>query len=222
MPDDQGDAKLDPAGAGLDGMMRGAPALWKIWTVPRNAAPLDNYSTQERDTATWFGLAVVVLLTFLLRGLQPGATWWAAPATAGVIAASLNALSMWLRRLFDQRVVISGYATIALIMAVTIVVRGVFDGSGGWYPQFKSTIVGWANAIVGPEFIGPNVIAPIVLSVIPSWAIWLLKARLIDKHAIGLNGAAYAAVVTMVGAIGVVIVCIVSDEVYLRIIHLAG
>lgn len=184
--------------------------------MPASAAPVSSFTPQERDTAAWYAVALVVLSAWLLRGLGSGQTWWTAPVAALAAASSLNWLSTQLRAWLNQVVVISGYVTIVVLAVVTFVAHISFDGQS-WYSEFQSYFVDVADNVIGPDFLGASVIAPIIISIAPTWAIWLLKARFSDKNPFTFSGFIYSGVVTLIGATFVIGICIISDEVFARL-----
>ena len=188
-----------------------------MWTVPPSAAPIERFSETERDAAAWLAVALVVLATWMLRGLGPGQTWWTAPAAALAAASSLNWVSARLKEILNQVWLVSGYVTIFLLMIITFVAHVSFDGRE-WYSQLQSYFVEATKYLLGPDATGGGVIAPVLLAVIPTILIWMAKARYRDQNKITIGGVIYTTTVTLTGAVFVIVICAISDQVFSRIL----
>lgn len=185
--------------------------------MPPSAAPIERFTETERDAAAWLAVGLVVLATWMLRGLGPGQTWWTAPAAALAAASSLNWVSSRLKEILNQVWLVSGYVTIFLLMVITFVAHVSFEGQD-WYSQFQSYFVEAIQGLLGSDTTGGSVIAPVLLAVMPTTLIWISKARYRDGNKITAGGALYTIIVTLIGAAFVIVICAISDEVFSKLL----
>lgn len=163
--------------------------------MPASASPFATYSESEKKKARHWSLAAVVILTFALRGPQ-SVSW----ATAGVMAVGLgfglNILSRWLKNWLNESMLMSGYATLAVLLFIVLFSR-VFFGDSGLYQDLE-TVFGSA-------------ITPIAVAFIPTCLIWLGKARFWDCNNVGSSEIVYSGLITGLAAVIVAIISFLGD-----------
>jgi len=95
--------------------------LWKAWTMAASASPYAYHPEQEKKGARYLALVAIVIMTFVLRGTPEG--YGVAAATAVSLGFALDILSRWLKEQLAENILISGYITIAVLMAVVIIIQ---------------------------------------------------------------------------------------------------
>lgn len=171
--------------------------IWRLWTVPKSAIEAISIEPENRkNDAAGLALAIMAFLLFVLLGSSGVQTWGFDFAVGIGLAAMVNYLSNWVKWKLNQNVWISGYWTVVIVMICTIFVEAFLS------PYYINLDLGFPAVVI----------VPILLAIIPTWVLWLVKARFIDKNKMSIDGIAYAAVISCLGGIATVILSLLSDR----------
>jgi hypothetical protein len=183
--------------------------LWILWTVPRTDVEAIVIPDTRKTKATFLALSAIAFLIFALRGMPSFQTWSTAAMLGILLAAAVNNISKPLGVQLNQNVYISGYATTALTMLLTLVIELIFGGDSSFL-NLVHDVDSWFAFSSYLKDAG-IVIVPIVMASIITLVLWLLKAKLIDRHRVNINGLIYAVIVTSLGSLVVIVVSMLSD-----------
>lgn len=110
----------------------------------------------------------------------------------------------------EQNVWISGISTVAVTMFFTLVAQSFLSNN-------LLDLSYWFGNNFG---IFGDISLPIIMAIVPTFVLWLFKARVIDKNKITPDGVKYAGTVTVAGAVVVIISSLVSDRLFEGIVDL--
>jgi magnesium-transporting ATPase (P-type) len=166
--------------------------LLKNWTMPV-ISPATTPSRDDGVSARALALAVIVGLTFAVRGEPLGSNRAAFTAMVGVLAAissfglSTAIQHFNLQKKFNvksrDRWLISAYVSLIGVMFLFVFLQTFLTGFD-WYQMLS-------------EAIGVTLF-PIILAVVVTFVLLFLKARIFDKNRIGLLAAIHGAIVVSV------------------------
>lgn len=113
--------------------------IFRYWTIPMNAAPIDSLESTERETFRIASLAIIVFLFLILR---PDIQNQVASIIFGIVLASAiallsNALLVYNVKVSD-RIIIGSYSYLACTLAIYILFRGFFPDSILEIEQFSA------------------------------------------------------------------------------------
>jgi len=193
----------------IDDIVERVGILWRLWTLPRSAAEEIQFPSDQKSKAAALDLMIIAFLVFALRGRTDLATWLIAGGLGGGLAFVVNSFSKHLKSVLEQNVWISGFSTVAVTMFFTLIVQSFLSDN-------FIDLSYWAGYIFGTS---GDVTLPILIAIVPTLALWLFKARVIDKHEITRDGLTYATTITVAGAIVVVLSSLVSDQLFQSIMN---
>ena len=184
--------------------------LWRLWTMPKSAVQAIQFGLDQKKDAAVLGLIIIGFLVFALRGLPDLQTWLLAGGFGGGLAILLNWFSSNLKALLAQNVLISGFGTVAITMAITIIAQSFLTSH---YLDFSYQLA---------ETFGTNVliVLPVAVSLIPTFILWILKARIFDKASVNKDSLLYAGAITFSGGLIVVVASFVNVGIFQRIVEL--
>jgi hypothetical protein len=195
---------------GPEDLLDSVVVLWRLWTMPKSSVEAIEFELDQKKNAAVLGLVAIGFLVFALRGLPDLQTWLLAGGFGGSLAFILNWFSSRLKTLLAQNVLISGFATVAITMAITVVVQSFLSN---YFLNFSYELA--------ETFGSYSLIAlPVVLAMIPTFIVWVIKARLFDHARIGKDSLLYSGIVTIAGSCVVVVASFVNVEIFQRIVDL--
>lgn len=183
--------------------------IFKSWTMPITTTSKADHTHEDGVSARAFALAIIIALTFAVRGESISSSRVAFTALVGGLAAIISTvmnrvietanLQQKFRVAIRERWLISAYASLIGVMFFFVLFQSIFFGAN-WYVMFT-------------ELFGV-ILFPLFLALVTTFVILLMKSLIVDGHKLNFIAVAHGLGVIFCCAILTFAISILSNDVF--------